>query len=96
MHLTATFSTSIAFLAAVASTTPIEEGFIGRATLASSPTPTPTPAGFNLTNVETHQPSGVNGDNTYTVAFHIADLAGETDCSISWPITAPVDAEKLV
>ena len=92
MYLNAIFSTSIALLIAIVSAAPVEEGFIDSTPAIAST----TPAGFNLTYVEAHQPSGQDGDANYTVAFHIEDSAGQTDCSISWPMTAPADAEKYV
>ncbi|KAF2237948.1 hypothetical protein EV356DRAFT_573551 [Viridothelium virens] len=90
MYISAIISSSIALFAVVTSAAPVDEGFIDS---AAAPAP-PTPAGFNLTHLEAFQPSSENTSANYTVTFHIADSAAETDCSITWPATAPLDAEK--
>ncbi|KAL9080155.1 MAG: hypothetical protein Q9157_001000 [Trypethelium eluteriae] len=92
MYISAIISSSIALFAVVTSAAPVDEGFIDS---AAAPAP-PTPAGFNLTHLEAFQPSSENTSANYTVTFHIADSAAETDCSITWPATAPLDAEKYV
>ncbi|KAL9085330.1 MAG: hypothetical protein Q9165_007621 [Trypethelium subeluteriae] len=90
MYISTIISSSIALFAVVTSTAPVDEGFIS-SVATSAP---PTPAGFNLTHVEAFQPSSNSTNANYTVAFHIADSAAETDCSITWPVTASLNAEK--